>query len=110
MKESLIATISNRCSIFLGGSGAAAKKYLRDENRKQATTKKSFLPDERAAMITDEETDTILRRSFEYIVGLMDFNLFVFKFQLNHHFYQGFKKALRKDLMSRVNNADWDTL
>ena len=31
----------------------------------------------------------ILKRSFEYIVGLLEFNLFVFKFQVNHHFYEG---------------------
>jgi hypothetical protein len=110
LKQSWMQGISSRLTALLTGSGSAAKDYLREENRRRATAKRSFLPDERAAMITDEETDTILRRSFEYIVGLLEFNLYVFKFQLNHHLYQGFKKVLRSDLMARVNDADWNML
>lgn len=91
-------------------SSTSAKTFLLDENRKRATTKKSFLPDERASMITEEETDLILQRSFEYIVALMEFNLFVFRFQLNFHLFEGFKKAIRVDLMTKVNDADWEEL
>jgi hypothetical protein len=61
-------------------------------------------------MITHEETAMILQRSFEYIVGLLEFNLIVVKFQLNDHFYQRFKTAIQTTLMSRVNEADWDQL
>jgi hypothetical protein len=107
---SIMETLKNKFNVLTTTSSKSAKNFLREENRKRATTKKSFLPDERAAMITDEETAMILKRSFEYIVGLLEFNLFVCKFQLNHHFYLGFKKAIRSTLMSRVNEADWDQL
>ncbi|CAB9496731.1 Dynamin-related protein [Seminavis robusta] len=103
-------SIKNRLNVFSTNNSSSAKTFLREENRKRATAKKSFLPDERAAMITKEETEMILTRSFEYIVGLLEFNLFVFKFQLNHHFYQGFKEAIRSTLIARVNDADWNQL
>lgn len=91
-------------------SSQTAKAFLRDENRKRATAKKSFLPDERSAMITGEETDMILQRSFEYIVGLLEFNLICCRFQLNHHLYQGFKTSIRSTYMNKVNEANWDEL
>ena len=103
MKEKMMA-------LFNSTSNNSAKEFLKDENRRRATTKKSFLPDERAAMITEEETDMILQRSFEYIVGLMEFNLFVFRFQLNYHLYQGFKNSIKEDLMTKINDADWNDL
>lgn len=91
-------------------SNNSAKAFLKDENRKRAITKKSFLPDERAAMITEEETDLILQRSFEYIVALMEFNLHVFRFQLNYHLFKGFKDSIKGTLMTKINDADWDEL
>jgi len=103
IKGKLMALVDNK-------SNNSAKIFLKDENRKRATTKKSFLPDERAAMITEGETDLILQRSFEYIVALMEFNLFVFRFQLNHHLFKGFKTVIKRTLMTNVNNADWNTL
>lgn len=103
IKEKMVALVNTK-------SNDSAKTFLKDENRKRATTKKSFLPDERAAMITDEETDLILQRSFEYIVGLMEFNLFVFRFQLNYHLFQGFKNAIKVTLMTKINDADWNEL
>jgi Dynamin family len=105
-----IQSLQDKLSALTTSSNKSAKNFLREENRKRATTRKSFLPDERAAMITKKEIDMILKRSFEYIVGLLEFNLFVFKFQLNHHFYQGFKKSIRSTLIARVNEADWDEL
>jgi hypothetical protein len=106
---SMMETLKNKFNA-LTTSNNSAKSFLREENRKRATTKKSFLPDERSAMITAEETAMIVKRANEYIVAILEFNLFVFKFQLNHHFYQGFKKAIRSTLTSRVNEADWDQL
>ena len=49
-----------------------------------------FLPDKRAGTITKQETNLIFQWSFDYIVGLMEFNLYVFQFQLNYHLFQGF--------------------
>jgi len=109
-EESWISSIRGKVSALVNQSSNSAKTFLKDENRKRATSKKSFLPDERAAMITEDETELILRRSFEYILGLMEFNLFVFRFQLNYHLFEGFKKAINITLMTKVNDADWNEL
>ncbi|GAX09559.1 hypothetical protein FisN_16Lh254 [Fistulifera solaris] len=85
-------------------------QLVREKHKKHATEKKSFLPDQRTAMITEEETEMILERSFEYILAMSEFNLIVCKFQLNHHLYEGFKKSLRSTLMSRINEANWEEL
>lgn len=61
-------------------------------------------------MITDEETDQILRRSFEYLVALMEFNMTIFRFQMDYFLYQRFKKELGRSFVGTVNNAEWDTL
>lgn len=110
IKQNWYDGITNRLSFLVTGSGTDAKSFLKAENNRRARTKRSFLPDERAAMITDDEIDTILRRSFEYIVGLLEFNLIVFRFQLNHHLFQGFKTMLKKDLMQQLTDADWEAL
>ena len=69
------------------------------------------MPDERTAMITDQETDRILDRSFEYIVALMEFNLVNLKFQLNHYLYEGFKQKLKVSFSRTLSNdTDWKTL
>lgn len=85
-------------------------QLVREEHKKHATEKKSFLPNRRTSMITEEETEMILQRSFEYILAMSEFNLIVCKFQLNHHLYEGFKKSLRSTLMSRINEANWEEL
>ncbi|VEU40799.1 unnamed protein product [Pseudo-nitzschia multistriata] len=110
-ENSWLSSFKHRAVALINNdSNNSAKLFLKDENRKRATTKKSFLPDERAAMITKEETEMILQRSFEYIVGLMEFNLIVFRFQLNYHLFEGFKKAIKETLLTKVNDADWDEL
>lgn len=91
-------------------SATSTKDYLKWLNKCQATKKLSFLPDKRSMMITSDETDIILQRSFEYIFGLFEFNLFVYKFQMNHHLYEGFKSSLKIDFMNRVADANWDEL
>ena len=111
MEQSWMSSLNGKMmALFNTKSNNSAKAFLKDENRKRAITKKSFLPDERSAMITQEETDLILQRSFEYIVGLMEFNLYVFRFQLNYHLFQGFKNALKVTLMTKINDADWNEL
>ena len=62
-------------------------------------------------MVTSEEKDQILRRSFEYIVALIEFNLVTLKFQLNYYLYMGFKEELGKTFKNRLTNeADWAKL
>jgi hypothetical protein len=92
-------------------SGDDAKRFLKEESASRSTSKKSFLPDERTSMVTPEEKDQILRRSFEYIVALIEFNLVTLKFQLNHYLYMGFKEELSKTFKNRLmNEADWAKL
>ena len=91
-------------------TGSAAKEFLKKEWMQRAVTRTAFLSDERSAMLTSGETELILKRSFEYIVALFKFNLYVSKFQLNHHLYNGFKTHIRSTLIVRVNNADWESL
>ena len=109
--ESLASKVANfgktlRVSI----TGTEAKKKMRDVSVQRITTKKFFLPDKRASMITDEESDIIVRRSFEYIIALFEFILALLKFQLNHHIYQGFKDAIQGRLITQINNIKWEEL
>ena len=96
---------------LLSSSGDQAKEFLRNESVTRATSKKGFLPDERASMITDEESVMIVQRSFEYIVALTEFNMFTLKFSLNHYLYEGFKTELSKSFHSKlIGDADWEKL
>jgi hypothetical protein len=109
-KDNWTESIMRRLAAITTGSGDKAKEFLKTENRTRAQSKKTFLPDERTSMITDEETQMILRRSFEYIVALMEFNLVNFRFQVNHYLYLGFKRELSKTFMRKGSEADWATL
>ena len=96
---------------MVSASGVAAKRFLKEESASRSTSKKSFLPDERTSMVTSEEKDQILRRAFEYIVALIEFNLVTLKFQLNHYLYMGFREELGKTFRNRLmNEADWAKL
>lgn len=100
-----------RANAFLSASGDLAKDFLRGESISRAKNTRSFLPEARTQMTTEKETEMILRRAFEYIVALMEFNLVNLKFQLNHFLYEGFKVALSKSLKTRlVDEADWNEL
>lgn len=93
-----------------GNTAKEAKKNLRKDTEQRARRKLSFLPEERESMITEEETEIILNRSFDYMIGLVEFNLILLKFQLNHHLYEKFKKEIRSSLLQKVNDTNWDTL
>jgi hypothetical protein len=97
-------------SAMVSGTGEQAKAFLRSESKNRATSKKSFLSDERTSMITSDETDQILRRAFEYIVALMEFNMVIFTFQLNHYLYQRFKEELGNSFIKTITYANWDKL
>lgn len=103
-------TWTKKISVVMKNSGSAVKEFLQVENKNRARRKKSFLPDERTSMITEEETNIILQRSFEYIVALLEFVLVVYKFQLNHYLYNGFKEAMRRDFVNRISRANWSEL
>jgi hypothetical protein len=108
-ENGLVSRGMRRFTALLSGTGEA-KKFLKEESQARATTKKGFLPDKRAAMITSDETDAILKQAFRYIVALMDFNLVVFQFQLDHYLIQRFKDELRSSFTKTVTSADWTDL
>lgn len=72
MEASSKKSYMDRVNAIISKSGEKAKDFLRKESVSNAMSKKSFLQDERTSMITDEETDKILQRSFEYIVALIE--------------------------------------
>jgi len=103
--------IQTRISNFVSQSADAAKTWLKDKSTKCANETKSFLPDDRTSMITDKEVKQIIARSFEYIVALMEFNLFTLKFQLNHYLIIAFKEKMSRSFISDLaDQADWDKL
>ena len=110
-EDSWLEWTQRRLTSLVSGSGERAKEFLRNDSVARATSKKSFLPDERTSMVTKEETDKIIQRSFEYIVALMEFNLVTLKFQLNHYLFEGFKTERSKSFQTRlINDANWEKL
>ena len=106
----MVEMFQNRMKAVVSGSGDAAKDVLKRDHESRAKKKKSFLPDMRTSMITDDETDIIIRRSFEYIVGLMEFNLINLQFMINHFLVIGFKSQLDYYPSRIINEAPWDNL
>lgn len=110
-EESWLRLATARMQALFAGSGEDAKSALKRESETRANSKTHFLPDERTAMITDDEIDYILRRALEYIVALVEFNVFVMKCQITHYLFLGFKQELGKTFKNKIlNEADWGTL
>ena len=109
-ESGLMKFVQDKINALKDTCNESFKGYLRGQNRSRALEKVRFLPDSRSMMITRDETDEILRRSFEYIVALLEFNLHVCKFNLNHHLYEGFKRCLKKDFLNRMAEANWKEL
>ena len=57
-------------------------------------------------MITSDEIDGILQQSFNYIVSLMDFQLIIFQFQVNHFLYDRFKEEFTSTFITTVTPSD----
>lgn len=108
--ETLIESVKTKLMALVSNKGSEAKQFLKSESKERALARTVFLSDSRSAMLTHEETSLILQRAFEYIVALLEFNLIVLKFQLNHHLYEGFKERIRTTWIAQVNNADWESL
>lgn len=110
-EEAWYESIKSRFCAVVSGSGADAKEVLKRESAMKARIKTHFLPDERTSMINDEEATYILRRSFEYIVALVEFNLIITRFQITHYLFTGFKTELGKTFRNNLmNEANWDEL
>jgi hypothetical protein len=92
-------------------SGETCSQFLKEKFILRAQNKTFFLPDRRSSRVTDDETDMILNRSFECMLALMEFNLFILGFQLNFLLFIGFKKELGKSFKNKLmNEADWAQL
>lgn len=99
--------VGNAASLTADG----VKNVVKRVAEARAMNKTSFLPESKTAMITDDEADKILLKSFQYIVTLLEFNLVNLRFQMNHHLVIGFKNALRGPFVDDiVLKTDWDEL
>eukprot|EP00979_Chaetoceros_neogracilis_P011309 scaffold2751_cov154-Chaetoceros_neogracile.AAC.3 len=106
-QNKMVGRIKELCASIVDGS--KAKQMLREDTLKRATEKSHFLPDERTSMITDDETDLVIKRAFQYVIALTQFNNVVLQFQMNHYLYQGFKDGL-DTFTRRVANDNWAEL
>lgn len=88
-EESWLQSAYARMAAMLSASGDFAKQFLKKESDSRVMTKTHFLPDERTAMVTEDEIIKILRTSFAYIVALVDFLLVFLRFQFNHYLVKG---------------------
>ena len=88
--------------------GSNMKKHLRDEATESIHRKRKFLPDERASMITDTESSTVVRHSFNYLQDLVEYIFVMLKFQLNDHLYNEFKDKMLHKLVLEINDVDWE--
>jgi hypothetical protein len=110
-RERFISGMKSKLKAIVSGSGSEAKAYLKSENRNRALLKKKFLPDERTAMITTDESQKILQRSFEYIVALMEFIVHFLRFQLDHFLFLKFKNQMKKSFVYELlGSTDWSEL
>jgi hypothetical protein len=76
-----------------------------------ALEKKSFLPDVRSSMMTDDEAEAVIAYSHKYISALMEFQKPMFKFQVNHNLIKGFKDMLGGPFITTlIDKTDWKTL
>ncbi|KAG7346045.1 dynamin family protein [Nitzschia inconspicua] len=110
-KESYLKKMVNRFESLVIGSGSEARRYLKEESRMRAKSKRAFLCDERTAMITNEETNKILHRSFEYIIGLIEWNLVNLRFQIDHYLFMEFKSTMKRSFVYELmTNTNWEEL
>jgi hypothetical protein len=59
----------------------------------------------------DKQMDDTPTRGKTNKVALLEFNLFILRFQLNFHLFIGFKKELGKSFKNKLmNEADWAKL
>ncbi|GKY97236.1 hypothetical protein MPSEU_000682000 [Mayamaea pseudoterrestris] len=109
VEESWKEGFGRRIAALMSGA-RQAKEFLKNEFQTKVQTKKTFLPSDRSSMIANEEVDTILRVSFEYLVALQELVLLHVEFQVNHYLYEGFKTEVHQSMMQIGGNADWATL
>ena len=100
-EQHLVEWAKSRLQAALSGSSSKTKEMLKNQNKARAVSKKAFLRDKRTSMITTEETDVILDRSFQYLIALMEFCLISFRLQINCYLYEEFKTEMKKTFILR---------
>ena len=58
-------------------------------------------------MITDAEVEVVLRRSWEYIVAVMDIIFLSFHLQVDHYLHAGFRERLGGYVVEIAKETDW---
>jgi len=107
--EGFMNMVKSRIESLLSVDGGKAKDLLRSEGKKKATEKKSFLPEERTAMINNAETDAIILSAFRYTMALHDQIMIYLNFQINHYLYEEYKEKI--STFSRdVLDEDWSAM
>jgi Dynamin family len=108
--EAILTKISSKLyQAIAGGSECAVKELLRSDTKTRAQAKMPFLPEKRAAMITEEEINTILQHAVVYMYGLMDHNHATVKFHIKF-FYLQFKKQLEVSMLRKGDEANWSKI
>ena len=110
-EEDFLNSSKRRLEALMTASGEKAKLFLRQDSAVKAAIKRTFLPDQRSSMIRDDETEQILKRSFEYMVTITEFILKVLDFQLKYYLIIRFKEELSKSFQRRlIHETDWATI
>ena len=93
--QSMIESVTTRMTnLFTFSNGESMKNVIKEDNLKKASQKKHFLPDERTPMMTDDENTKVILMAFQYMIALLEFNMTVLEFQINHYLYAKFKDNL----------------
>lgn len=110
-EEDWVQSVKDRMASLFSASGDVVKQFMKSESNKRATAKRPFLPEERTAMVTEDEKELILSRAFEYIFAVMELILINLDFQVHCYLVEGFKTELGKTFKNRLtNDADWEKL
>lgn len=100
-----------RLEAFRANNASEAKEYLCKSLREKANHPKYLVQADRYDVIQPFESEMILKRTFQYIVALIDMVLVTIKFHMNHHFVVNFKRNFREEFSgTKVLYAfDWNS-
>jgi len=97
--------------LVVSPSKVKTKEDLIERCGAAAMEKKSFLPDVRSSMMTDDEAESVISYSHKYISALMEYQKPLFKFQVNHYLIKGFKDTLGGPFITTlIDKTDWNIL
>eukprot|EP00804_Cyclotella_cryptica_P002740 CCRYP_009637-RA/>CCRYP_009637-RA protein AED:0.03 eAED:0.02 QI:0/0/0/1/1/1/4/0/825 len=110
LKESFFERLSHLSSMMSLLKGTDAKEMLRERERKRASSKKNFLPENRTSMINEDETDKILSYAVQYVFALNEQIQTYLNFQINHFVYNAFKEKIATFPQEFTSDDSWESL